>query len=126
MTTGKQLVRFLAAGGAAITADFGVYYLLRNVLPVAGAKGISFVCGGVAAYLLNTYWVFEQRRASSAGAVKFAVASTLLLGVNVLTNSGVLKVWPTAVAEALVLATLVTGALSFVCFKWWVFRAQGT
>ncbi len=98
VTTSRQIVRFLAAGGVAITTDFGVYYFLRNVLPVSGAKGVSFICGGVVAYLLNTYWVFEQRQTSSAGAVKFAVANTLLLGVNVLTNGGVLKVWPTAVA----------------------------
>ena len=122
MTTSKQLVRFLVAGSAAVTTDFSVYYLLRHVLPASEAKGISFVCGGVVAYLLNTYWVFEQRQVSSAGAVKFAVANTLLLGVNVLTNGSVLQVWPTAVAGALVLATLVTSALSYVCFKWWVFR----
>ncbi len=122
MTTSKQFVRFLVAGGAAVTTDWGVYYLLRNVLPASGAKGFSFMCGGVVAYLLNNYWVFEQRQASSAGAVKFAVANTLLLSVNVLTNSGVLRVWPTAVIGALVLATFVTSALSYVCFKWWVFR----
>ena len=118
---GRQLVRFMAAGAAAVSTDFGVYYLLRGFVPPSAAKAASFVCGTVVAYLLNNYWVFEQGRASSGVAVRFVVANALIMGANVLTHGTVLKVSPGAVAPALVTATVVTSALSYVSFKWWVF-----
>ena len=117
------MISFSLVSAVILSTDFGIYFLLRQVLPASGAKTISFICGGVVAYLLNTFWVFEQGQASASSGVKFAIANTLLLGVNVLTNGSMLRVWPAAVAVALGMATCVTSALSFVCFKWWVYRS---
>jgi putative flippase GtrA len=119
---GRQVARFIAAGAVAVGTDCGLYAILRAGLPPGAAKALSFVCGGVVAFFLNNYWVFPRGGAPAAGAVRFAVANTLLLGVNVLTNGAVLAAWPSAVLPALAVATAVTSFLSYVSFKWWVFR----
>ena len=118
----SELVRFVLAGALVIPTDLGVYYGLIRVLPYSAAKGLSFVCGGTVAYLLNKYWIFKRRRQSSAEAVRFVVFSLLLLGLNVLTNHGMRLAWPGAVLWPLLTATALTGAVSYVGFKWWVFR----
>lgn len=120
---GRQLARFLAAGCVAVATDIGLYAVFRTAAPAAAAKAASFMCASAVAYLLNNFWVFPQGQATASGATRFVLANTLMMGVNVLTNGAVLAAWPGAVAPALITATAVTSALSYVVFKWWVFRS---
>jgi len=122
MNTRKNMIRFLIAGSLINATDFSVYYVLFHFLPFGLSKGISFTCAGIVGYVLNKYWTFKHNQASYAEVGRYAFINVLALGINVLTNQSILNVWPRAVWVALIIATIVTGLFTFVCFKWWVFR----
>ena len=87
------------------------------------SKGISFACAGIAGYLLNKYWTFKHDQKSYAEVGRYILISFLALGVNVSANQIVLSLWPGTVLPALIIATVLTSLLIFICFKWWVFKA---
>ncbi|MCX5668519.1 MAG: GtrA family protein [Candidatus Omnitrophica bacterium] len=123
MRARKGVIRFLIAGITINATDFSIYYILFHFLSFSIAKGISFICAGIFGYLLNKFWTFKQNKPPSYAEVsKYALVNFLALGVNVLTNQSILNVWPGAVWVALIIATVLTGLFTFVCFKWWVFR----
>jgi len=117
------MIRFFGAGSIVVVIDFGIYYALMNSLSFSLAKGISFTCAGIIGYLLNKYWTFKHNQASYAEVGRYAIINFIALGINVLTNQYILKLWPGAVVAALIIASMLTGLFTFVCFKWWVFRA---
>jgi len=117
-----EMVRFFAAGTIVNATDFSIYYFLFHFLPYSLSKGISFICAGIAGYLLCKHWTFRNHQPSYAEAVRYVFINFLALGMNVLTNQSILNLWPRAVFTALIIATSVTGLFTFVCFKWWVFR----
>ena len=80
------------------------------------------MCAGVVGYLLTKYWIFKRNSASYSEVGRYVLTSCLALGVNVLTNQSILNTWPGAIFPALIIAAMLTGLFSFICFKWWVFR----
>jgi len=124
MNTKKEIIRFSIAGTFVGATDFGIYYILIHFLSFSLAKGISFTCAGIVAYLFNKYWIFKYNQASSYPEVgRYLIINFLGLGINVFTNQSVLNVWPGAVFLALIIASMLTGLFTFICFKWWVFRS---
>ena len=124
MKTRKEIIRFLIAGSIVNVVDFSVYYILFHFLSYAMSKGISFTCAGIVAYLLNKYWTFKRNQPSYTEVGWYILINFLALGVNVWANQGILNLWPKAVLLALIIATVLTGLFTFVCFKWWVFKAK--
>ena len=61
----KELIRSLIAGPVVGATDFGVYFLLKIFLPIWLSKGISYVCAGIASYLLSKYWTFSRPKESA-------------------------------------------------------------
>jgi len=122
VSTRKEIARFLCAGACVGVIDFGVYLPLIKVLPYSAAKGISFVCAGSAAYILNKYWIFKLNRPSYIEIRRYILVNLLALEINVLTNQSVLALVPGNVYAALIAASTVTGLFTFTFFKWWVFR----
>lgn len=124
MSIKRQAIRFLLGGPIVTTVDFSVYIFLFNFLSFSVSKGISFTCAGIAGYLLNKYWIFKNDRSSCVEIGRYILVNILALGVNVSTNQGIFNVWPGAVYPALAVATAVTSLLTFIGFKWWVFKAR--
>jgi len=122
MKTTKEVLRFLIAGAIINGTDFSVYFILFHFLPYSVSKGLSFSCAGIVGYLLCKYWIFKRNRPSYAEMGRYALVNLLALGINVITNQAILNVWPGTVLVALLVATVLTGLFTFVCFKWWVFR----
>ena len=122
MNAKKEFIRFSIAGAFVIATDLSLYYLLFHFLPFSVAKGLSFTCAGIVGYLLNKYWTFKQGKSSYAEAGRYIFINALALGINVMTNQSILNIWPGAVWPALVTATVITSLLSFIFFKWWVFK----
>jgi putative flippase GtrA len=77
----------------------------------------------MAGYAINKYWTFKHKQPSYAEVGRYTFINFLALGVNVSTNQSILGLWPGAVWPALGFATAVTSLLTFICFKWWVFKA---
>ena len=124
MNPTQEYIRCLVVGAVAITTDLGLYAVLGRVLPYSLSKGISFTCAAAVAYVLNKYWVFQRRQRSSTEVIQYLIFSVFALGVNVLTNRAMLHIWPGAVLAAVWVATTVTGTVSYIGLKWWVFRAR--
>ena len=59
-----QIFRYLFSGGVAFVFDFGLLYLLTDILDVhyLFSATFSFSVGLVITYILNVYWVFDKRR----------------------------------------------------------------
>jgi len=123
MKAKKEIIRFLIAGTIVNATDFSIYYILFHFFPFSVSKGISFTCAGLIGYFLIKFWTFKNNKPLSFIEVgQYALINSLALGVNVLTNQSILRVWPGAVFLALIIATILTGLFTFVCFKWWVFK----
>ncbi|MFA5276596.1 MAG: GtrA family protein, partial [Candidatus Omnitrophota bacterium] len=121
--TKKEIIRFLIAGTIVNATDFSIYYFLFHFLPFSVSKGISFTCAGIVGYFLIKFFTFKYNKPSSfSEAGQYLLINSLALGINVLTNQIILRIWPGAVLLALITATILTGLFTFVCFKWWVFR----
>ena len=121
MKTNKEIIRFIFAGAIVNATDFSVYYILLHFLTYSISKGVSFICAGIAGYLLSKYWTFKHKQSSYAEIGRYALISFLAIGINVSVNQGILNARPGSVFLALIIATLLTGLFTFVCFKWWVF-----
>ena len=102
--------------------DFGVYFLSKIFLPVDIAKGISFICAGIAGYLFNKYWTFSQHRRSHTEMIRYWITEVFLLGFNISVNKGILLLWPQAHFLGAATASLSTALVSFICKKMWVFK----
>ncbi len=119
----KEMLFFSIAGALAGVVDLGVYFLLIPRVSFGLSKAISFTCAGIIAYVLNKFWIFKSKTAVSYQEIsRYILVNILALGVNVLTNQCVLKFLPGAVLLSWIIAAMTTGFLTFLGFKWWVFR----
>lgn len=124
MNTKKEIIRFSIAGGIVGAIHFGIYYLLIRYLSFNLSAGISFIFAGIAAFLFNRYWTFKNSQRSYAEIVRYTLINFLALGINVFANQKILHIWPHAVFLALFTASMLTGFLTFICYKLWVFRVK--
>jgi putative flippase GtrA len=120
-----QAVRFVGFGILSAGVDFGIYQLLLHVgLWADVAKGISFICGTVTAYLLNRRWTFDSA-GGTAPAVRFAVLYSATFFVNVGVNALFLHLlaghrWQIAIAWVIAQGTATV--INFVLLRTVVFR----
>ncbi|KXF55365.1 hypothetical protein AXA44_38030 [Rhodococcus sp. SC4] len=82
-----QIIRFVLTGGLSAIVDFGLYFLLLEVvgLPVNVAKSISFIAGTTTAYLINRRWTFKaepSRARFVAVVILYAVTFAVQVGLN--------------------------------------------
>jgi putative flippase GtrA len=120
-TTRQQLSRFLVTGLLAVGTDFCIYWLMIDSVPVDIAKGISFICGSVVAFVMNKLWTFEHIDAVNRSLINFSC----LYSLTFLANLGVNHITLTFIADSkvlgFVLATGTSTALNFIGMKFWVF-----
>lgn len=82
-----RIVRFVLTGGLSAIVDFGLYWLLLDLvgLPVNVAKSISFIAGTTTAYLINRRWTFKaepSRARFVAVVILYAVTFAVQVGLN--------------------------------------------
>lgn len=122
----KQFFRFLIVGALGTAVDFGVYFFAVRALPYDISKALSYLVGSILGYFLNKHWTFCQPRDSAHEVGRYWLGQLLLLGFNVAINHIVLTLIQSVVL-AVVMATGVTGILSFTLKKWWIFtKNKGT
>lgn len=121
-----QLGRFVAVGVLSAVVDFGIYRALLGLGTwVHAAKGLSFVCGTVTAYLLNRRFTFSATggRGRLAGFVLlYGTTFALNVGMNALMLA-VLPAMPLRVSLAWVIAQGTATAVNFVMLRTVVFRS---
>ncbi len=123
-STKKEIIRYCIVTPLVGVTDFGFYYLSKLFLPISAAKAISFVCAGIAGYLLNKYWTFCKQKKCYPEMARYWIVELVLLGYNVLANRVILNLWPSAIFLALAIASVSTAVLSFTLKKWWVFKTS--
>ncbi|HEX5405732.1 MAG TPA: GtrA family protein [Pseudonocardiaceae bacterium] len=120
-----QAVRFVLFGLLSAAVDFGVYQLFLHIGTWADvAKGISFICGTVTAYMLNRRWTFDSA-GGAAPATRFAMLYSVTFFVNVGVNALGLHVFAGQswrVPVAWVVAQGVATIINFVLLRTVVFR----
>ena len=119
----NEFIKFCLAGCIVTATDFSVYYVLYHFFSYNLAKGISFTCAGILGYILYKYWIFKNEKASIFEMFHYAFINSVALVINVFINHSILSHWHGAVLVALITATSITGLLTYVSFKWWVFKA---
>lgn len=58
----KKILLFGCVGGLGFIVDSAVLYLLKSVLGLYGARGVSFIVAVFATWLLNRSITFKERR----------------------------------------------------------------
>ena len=116
-------------GLGAVAIDFLVYQALLHInLDHNIAKAISFVVGGVWAYVGNRFFTFK-RVSGGSGFALFWVLYLSTLAANVFVNEQVLALageLPLPSAIAFGVATFFSAALNFIGMKAAVFRSSQT
>lgn len=123
----REILRFLLVGGGAALLDGCVYVLLVAAgVEVPLAKALSFAIAAIAAYLGNKHFTFQRRARSWAVVALYCALYASTLGINVLVNSGVLRLLNDdhglTLMAAWAFATFVSASINFVSTKYLVFR----
>lgn len=131
----KQLFRFFIAGCCAVGTDCLFYYILSHYIDLSIAKGLSFLIGTVAAYLINKYYTFEQTKKSKSEIAKFFGLYISTLIANIFVNKAALILLPMIFKFfeplnsfemvklfAFLCATGTSTILNFIGQKFWVFK----
>jgi len=83
-----QLIRFIITGCLSAVVDYGLLLLLSYLgLNPTVAKGISFICGTVTAYMINRRWTFQAEPSR-----KRLIAVIILYGVTFGLNVGIFHI----------------------------------
>lgn len=119
----REILWFLFSGFSAVGVDLCAYYTLLNWLDKSPAKGISFVTGSVAAFILNKYLTFQKKDESAADEIwKFIILYSFTLGANVAVNKIALLIFPEFTFFAFLCATGTSTILNYIGQKFWVFK----
>lgn len=131
----KELCRFIIAGCCAVGIDCLFYYILSHYINLSIAKGISFLLGTIAAYLINKYYTFEQTKKSKTEIAKFFALYIFTLFANIGVNKISLILLPIIFKYipfldnfemvklfAFLCATGTSTILNFIGQKFWVFK----
>jgi putative flippase GtrA len=85
----RQLLRFLAAGGAAALLNFGSRVLFSEFMPFGHAVALAFCVGLVSAFLLSRRFVFGPSGRGVAREIGWFVA----VNIAALAQTWLLSVW---------------------------------
>jgi putative flippase GtrA/dTDP-glucose pyrophosphorylase len=116
-----QILRYIVTGFTTVAIDFILYYLLSLTIDHSLAKGVSFLCGTIFAYIVNKYWTFKKTQKSCKEMFSFLLLYSITLVINVAVNFVMLSVLGNVLFSFLV-ATGVSTVLNFLGQKLIIFK----
>jgi len=79
-----KFIKFNAVGIVNTGVDFGIYTLLVTLgMNFAVAQVISYSCGMLTSYILNSRWTFQDKRDSAGRVVAFILVNVVALLVSI-------------------------------------------
>lgn len=126
MTLKEQVIKYIITGCACVLLDGLLYLLLLFFqLPIVLARTVSAVVIVLLGYFINRKWTF-QADSSVWIFIKYWVLYTISIGVNVFTNSYIVKIFGESsiiLTFAFLVATFISICITFSGLKLWVFRS---
>lgn len=136
ITTGldlrTQILRFVMSGVLAAVVDFGLTWILLNLVDLTSfwAKTFGWVAGTITAYMINRRWTFQAE-----ASVRRLVAVAVLYIITFVAQVGIFEVllpvlydldWPASVAQfgAFVVAQGVATVINFIVQRAIIFRVN--
>jgi putative flippase GtrA len=123
--TAAELLRYLAASGAALAVDTAALLASANFVHYLWAATLGFLLGAVASYLLSVRWVFRHRRLAAFPKTEFAAFAAVGiagLGLNNLAIYAAVEYAGFGLLAAKAVAAMLTFSFNFGLRKWGLFR----
>lgn len=127
-----QILRFVLSGVLAAVVDFGLMWILLNLVDFTSfwAKTFGWIAGTITAYMINRRWTFQAE-----ASVRRLVAVAALYIITFITQVGIFEVllpvlydldWPASVAQfgAFVVAQSVATVINFIVQRAIIFRVK--
>jgi len=128
LTRHKELVKFFIAGSTAGIADLLFLFILHGLLKmsIVPATSIAFLLAFIVSFNLQKFWAFDNHDQKYFGHQLFTYLAVAL--VNLYLNGHAMyimvnhfKVW---YILAQIIVALVLGAVSFIIYKFIIFRKR--
>lgn len=118
-------VRYLAIGGSSFVLDFGLIFVLHDLIgwPVWLATGIAFLTTFVYNYSVQRAFAFSSEVAHGGALVKY----TLLVAVNTVVTVVIVSLFNSTIvgwAGGKVVATILTTAGNYFAYRFWIFPSR--
>lgn len=136
ITTGidlkTQILRFIMSGVLAAVVDFGLTWILLNLVETSifWGKTLGWVAGTITAYVINRRWTFQ-----AAPSTRRLIAVAALYLITFVTQLGIFQVllpmlydldWPASIAQfvAFVVAQGTATVINFIVQRAIIFRVK--
>ncbi len=116
-----QLIRSLVVSVIALVVDFGLLLIFKEVFGIhyLVAAALSFSCGVIVNYYLSIWWVFADRKLSSARKefIIFVVITTLGLAFNLAIIAGMVNIGKVDYRVGKAVSTVIVFFWNFIARK---------
>ena len=134
MIIGKKLINkfnlketdlyFIIAGISAVLTDYLVYIFFKNFINISLAKGISFFCGVIISWVINSNLTFKNNHKIIFKFIKYIIVLLFTMSLNIVVNNFFLYllIIKYEVSLSFLIATTCSAISNFIFFKYWVFK----
>ena len=120
----KTDLYFILAGIFAVLVDYLVYIFINNYFNISLSKGISFFCGVIISWLINSTLTFKTLKKKLIKFIKYLIILVVTMFLNINVNLICLGLIQNkyAILISFLIATSCSTIANFIFFKYWVFE----
>ena len=134
MIIGKRLINklnlkksdlyFIISGILAVLTDYLSYIFFKNFINISLAKGISFFCGVMVSWVINSNLTFKNNHKIILKFIKYIIVLLFTMSLNIVVNNFFLYllIIKYKVSLSFLIATICSTVSNFIFFKYWVFK----
>lgn len=134
MIIGKKLINklnlkktdlyFIIAGILAVLTDYLLYIFFKNFINISLAKGISFFCGVIVSWVINSNLTFKNNHKIILKFIKYIIVLLFTMSLNIVVNNFFLYllIIKYKVSLSFLIATICSTVSNFIFFKYWAFK----